>query len=301
MIEVRTMKREKMHKKHKIGAFDVFLIIFLGLFAFLCLYPFLNQILISFANKQDFYQAKLLTIPRHFNVDSYRYILYQGRIGYAFLVSLFTTIVGTAYSMTLTILGAYALSKKTLPGRKIFFAFILITMFFGGGLVPFYLTVKEVGLMDNIFSIIIPFGINAFNMIILRNFFSQVPVSITESCKLDGANEFTILTRFILPLSKAGLATIALFYLVDRWNDWYWPLMFLQTPDWFPLALELRNVLSSNQSANIGGSSSIDPGLLFEEGKQAAMIMFSMIPILCVYPFVQKYFVKGVMVGSIKD
>ncbi len=155
--------------------------------------------------------------------------------------------------------------------------------------------------MDNILSVILPFGINSFNMIILRNFFSQVPKSMVESCKLDGASEFTVLFRFVIPLSKAGIATVALFYMVERWNDWYWPMMFLSTPDWFPLALELRNILSSNQSTGIGGGGSIDPGVLFEEGKQAAMIVFSMLPILAVYPFVQKYFVKGVMVGSVKD
>ena len=156
--------------------------------------------------------------------------------------------------------------------------------------------------MNNILSVIIPFGINAFNMIILRNFFSQIPKEMIESCKLDGANEFTILFRFVVPLSKAGIATIALFYMVERWNDWYWPMMFLQdAPDWAPLALELRNVLSSSQSTGIGGGGSIDPGVLFEEGKQAAMIVISMIPILCVYPFIQKYFVKGVMIGSVKD
>ena len=242
-----------------------------------------------------------LRVAKHFNFDSYKFILYQDRIGYAFLVSLFVTVVGAAYNMALTILGAYVLTKKTMPGRGIFFAFILITMFFGGGLIPFYLTIKEIGLIDNIFSVILPFGINSFNMIILRNFFNQVPESMVESCKLDGAGEFTILTRFILPLSKAGLATIGLFYVVERWNDWYWPMMFLSTPDWFPLSLELRNILSNSQSTGIGGGGDIDPGVLFEEGKQSAMIVISMIPILMVYPFVQKYFVKGVMIGSVKD
>lgn len=291
----------KRTKKRKIKPFDIALVVLMGGFAFLCLYPFLNQLLISFSSKQDFYEATLFVIPRRFTLDSYKFILYQDRIGFAFLVSLFVTVAGTAYNMLLTVLGAYVLAKQGLPGRKIFFVFILITMYFGGGLVPFYLTIKELGLMDNILSVILPFGVNSFNMIILRNFFSQVPKSMVESCKLDGASEFTVLFRFVIPLSKAGIATVALFYMVERWNDWYWPMMFLSTPDWFPLALELRNILSSNQSTGIGGGGSIDPGVLFEEGKQAAMIVFSMLPILAVYPFVQKYFVKGVMVGSVKD
>ena len=301
-VKTKKEKPAKQRKKKKVTAFDVVLVIVLSLVAFICLYPFLDQLLISFATKQDFYGSTLMTIPKHFTFDSYKFILYQDRIGTAFLVSLFVTVVGVVYSMALTVLGAYVLSKQGLPGRKIFFVFVLITMFFGGGLVPFYLTIKEIGLMNNILSVIIPFGINAFNMIILRNFFSQIPKEMIESCKLDGANEFTILFRFVVPLSKAGLATIALFYMVERWNDWYWPMMFLQdAPDWAPLALELRNVLSSSQSTGIGGGGSIDPGVLFEEGKQAAMIVISMIPILCVYPFIQKYFVKGVMIGSVKD
>lgn len=240
-------------KKRKIKPFDIALVVLMGGFAFLCLYPFLNQLLISFSSKQDFYEATLFVIPRRFTLDSYKFILYQDRIGFAFLVSLFVTVAGTAYNMLLTVLGAYVLAKQGLPGRKIFFVFILITMYFGGGLVPFYLTIKELGLMDNILSVILPFGINSFNMIILRNFFSQVPKSMVESCKLDGASEFTVLFRFVIPLSKAGIATVALFYMVERWNDWYWPMMFLSTPDWFPLALELRNILSSNQSTGIGG------------------------------------------------
>ncbi len=300
-VKTKKEKPAKQRKKKKVTAFDVVLVIVLSLVAFICLYPFLDQLLISFATKQDFYGSTLMTIPKHFTFDSYKF-LYQDRIGTAFLVSLFVTVVGVVYSMALTVLGAYVLSKQGLPGRKIFFVFVLITMFFGGGLVPFYLTIKEIGLMNNILSVIIPFGINAFNMIILRNFFSQIPKEMIESCKLDGANEFTILFRFVVPLSKAGIATIALFYMVERWNDWYWPMMFLQdAPDWAPLALELRNVLSSSQSTGIGGGGSIDPGVLFEEGKQAAMIVISMIPILCVYPFIQKYFVKGVMIGSVKD
>ena len=288
-------------KKYKIRVFDVVNIFLLTLFALLCLYPFFNQILISFATKADYYNATLLVWPEHFTLDSYKFILYQDRVGYAFLISLLVTVGGTLYNMALTVLGAYVLTKKGMPGRGIFFGFILITMFFGGGLIPFYLTIKEIGLIDNILSVILPFGINTFNMIILRNFFNQVPESMIESCKLDGAGEFTILLRFVLPLSKAGLATVALFYMVERWNDWYWPLMFLSSPNKFPLALELRNILSNSQSSGVGGGGDIDPGVLFEEGKQSAMIVISMIPILLVYPFVQKYFVKGVMIGSVKD
>ncbi|MGI6734892.1 MAG: L-arabinose transport system permease protein AraQ [Tenericutes bacterium ADurb.Bin239] len=287
-------------RRRRITPLDIIITIFMCLFAILCLYPFVNQILISFASQADYYNSTLFVIPRHFNVDSYKYILFHDKMGQSFLVSISVSTVGTAYSMILTILGAYVLSIKDLPGKRAFFIFILITVFFGGGLIPFYLTVRELGLINSIASIIIPFGINTFNMIILRNFFKQIPQEMIESCKIDGANDFIILTRFILPLSKAGLATIALFYFVERWNDWYWPMMFLDHYDLIPMALQLRNILAENQSTGTGGGGGVDPGTLFNEGKHAATIVISMIPILAVYPFVQKYFVKGVMMGSVK-
>lgn len=288
-------------KKFRPTVFGVVNTALLVLFAVLCLFPFLNQVFVSFASPEDYYRANLLVFPNHFNFESYKYIFYQDRVLYAFGISMLTTVGGTAFNMTLTILGAYALTKKAMPGHKIFFIFILITMFFSGGLIPFYITVRSLGLMNNLLGIIIPFGINTFNMIILRNFFSQVPDSIVESCKMDGANEFIVLLRFVLPLSMAGIATVSLFYLVERWNDWYWPMLFITDSDWFPLALELRNLLSQNQSTGIGGGGSIDPGLMFSEGQQAATIVIAIIPILCVYPFIQRYFVKGVMIGAIKS
>ncbi|MGN1100156.1 MAG: carbohydrate ABC transporter permease [Christensenellales bacterium] len=293
------MTDEKKRRK-KIHVFDVINSAILILFGLCCLYPFVNQVMISFSSQADFYNATLFVLPKNFNLDSYIYIIYQDNIGTSFLISIFVAVAGTAYSMCMTVLGAYVLTKKDVPGRKLFFVFVLITMFFGGGLIPFYIVVQRLGLTNNLAGLIIPFAVNTFNMIILRNFFKQVPDRLIESCKIDGANEFVILFRFVLPLSKAGLATISLFYLVDKWNDWYWPMIFMDSADKVPLALALRNVLSANQSASVGNGSGIDPGTLFEEGKQSAMIVIAMIPILAVYPFVQKYFVKGVMIGSVK-
>lgn len=291
----------KIKRKKKKSIFNIVNTFFLVLFAVVCLYPFLNQLLISFSSPSDFYKSTMIVFPFHFNLESYKFIFFQGRIGIAFLISLGTTVIGGAINMILTTLGAYALTKKNMPGHKILFYFILITMFFGGGLIPFYLTVKSLGLMNSPLAIVIPFGINSFNLIILRNFFNQVPDSIVESCKIDGANEFIILFKFVIPLSMAGLATIALFYVVERWNDWYWPMLFITDSELFPLALELRNILSFNQSSGIGGGGGLDPGLMFQEGQQSATIVIAMIPILAVYPFLQKYFVKGVMIGAVKS
>ena len=288
-------------KRKKVTAFEVINATVLTLFALLCLYPFVNQVLISFASPKDYLQSVLIVIPREFNFEAYKYILFQGRMGNAFLVSFFVTACGTTFNMIMTAFGAYALTKKNMPGRKAFFVFVLITMFFGGGLIPFYLVVKEIGLMGSPLSLILPFSINTFNMIILRNFFNQVPESVIESCKMDGAREFRVLFAIVIPLSLAGLATIALFYLVERWNDWYWPMLFLTNSDLFPLALELRNILSSNQSSGIGGGGVVDPSKLFSEGQKSATIVIAIAPIVAVYPFIQRYFVKGVMLGSIKE
>jgi len=183
-----------------------------------------------------------------------------------------------------------------MPGNRIFFIFVLITMFFGGGLIPFYITVRSLGLINSYFSVIIPFGINVFYMIILRNFFRQVPEALIESCKLDGAREFVIFWYMVMPLSKAGLITIGLFYFVDKWNDWYWPLMFIMSEEKSPLALEIRNLLTGNSSIDY---SAIDK--TYQKGKEAAMIVISILPMLGIIPFCQKFLTKGIMVGSVKE
>ena len=207
---------------------------------------------------------------------------------------------GTLYSMILTSLGAYIFTRKQVPGMKILFTFVIFTMFFGGGLIPFYFVCKDIFGTDNLWVLVLPFGINTFNMIVLRNFFSQVPESIIESCRLDGASEFTILLLFVIPLSKAGLATVILFYVVGKWDDWYWPMIFLtKNTHLSPLALELRNVLTMGVDRPIEDGE-IDWTQIFSEGRNAAMICISLLPILCIYPFLQKYFTKGVMIGGVK-
>ncbi len=288
-------------KKREKGAFSVVNVIILVAFASACLFPFVYELLLSFSSLSDFLSAKILVLPLHFNLESYKIIFFQDRIFRAFAISVGVTLAGTAYSMILTIFGAYALMQKDLPGKKLFFIMILIPMFFGGGLIPFYLTVDGLGLTDTLFSLFIPFGVGAFNLIILRNLLSQVPDSVIEACRMDGAGDFRILMQFVVPMSKAGIATISLFYLVERWNDWYWPMIFLENTDIYPLALELRNVLARNQSSGFGGGGPVDTTKLFAQGQEAAMVIVSMIPILCVYPFIQKYFVKGVMLGAVKN
>lgn len=286
-------------KKKKLTAFDVVNYSVLGLFALICIVPIVYLLLLSFASKADYLQANVLVIPFHFNFENYKVTLYQDNIFRAFGISVGVTVGSVLYSMVLTSLGAYAFTKKDVPGIKAIFYLIVFTMFFGGGLVSFYLTVKDTTGVNNLASLIIPFGVNTFNMIVLRNFFKQVPDSIIESCRLDGASEFRILFTFVLPLSKAGIATIALYYFVAKWNDWYWPGIFLaDAPELAPLALKIRQGLNNERGEGLGGG--WNESVVFTQGANAAMIIIGLVPIMAVYPFLQKYFTKGVMIGGVK-
>ena len=297
---IKIIDGKKVYKRvTKFTVFDGCNYTFMILFAALCIFPCIYILLLSFADHGDYLRSDLIVIPYHFNFENYKVTLYQDKVFQAFGVSVFVTVVYIVYAMSLTSLGAYAFTKKDVPGLKIFFAIILFTMFFGGGLVPFYLVVEDTIGTENLASIIIPFGINTFNMIILRNFFSQVPDSIIDSCRLDGASDFRILFTFVMPLSKAGMATIILYYLVGKWDDWYWPAILLaNSPDLAPLALKLRQGLNNQRDEGHGGG--WDPSKVFAEGSNAAMMIIGLIPIMAVYPFLQKYFTKGVMLGGVK-
>ena len=289
------------NKVNKIGVFDIVNTTLLLLFSLMCLYPFVNILLTSFSTEVDYYASTFMVIPRNFNFEAYRYIFLEGGILRSFFNSVFVGVFGVAYSMILTSFGAYALTKKRLPGRKILFTIILITMFFGGGTIPTFLVIRDLGLYDKLIGLVLPFGISSYNMIVLRNFYANVPEEVIESAKLDGANDFVILFGLTMPLSLAGIATIALFYFVAKWNEWYWPMLLLQDTDNYTLSLQLRNILSDLQSADYNNSINVDSSKLYSKGQDAASIVVAILPILCIYPFVQKYFVKGVMLGSVKS
>ncbi len=287
-------------KKKRVSVWTVLIYAFIVLFTLACLFPIVYEVLLSFASKEDYLQSDFLIFPVHFNFENYKIILLQDRIPIAFLISVFLTVVNLVYSMAIDILAAYVLAQRDLPGRKIFFTFLLIPMFFSGGLVPFYLTLRSLNFTNNLLGLILPFGVGGFNVILLRNFFAQVPNDIIESAKLEGVSDFRVLWQFILPLSKAGIATISLFILVGKWNDWYWPMILLTEDNLFPLALELRNVLNSTR-ADLIPDGSVDMNVIFAEGRNAAMIIVALLPIMAIYPFLQKNFVKGIMIGAIKS
>lgn len=293
------MRKKNQLQQNPITIWKVLIYGFLLIFLCLCLFPLVYEAVLSVSSREDFLNSKFLVIPRHFNIEMYKLILFQDSIGRSFIISIGITIVGTLYSMILLSFGAYALVKKNLPGQKIFFTLLLVTMFFGGGLIPMVLTLRSLHLTDSYLGLILPFGVSAFNVILLRNFFAQVPHSLLESCRIDGADDFRCLFQFMLPLSKPGLATIAVFTIVGKWNDWYWPMVLLTDENMYPLAYQIKMVLNAagdNVEAGI-----IDMTKVFAEGRNGAIIVIALIPIAIVFIALQKYFVQGVMLGAVKS
>ena len=295
-----TKKTEKLHKKKKVTVYKIVVYGFLGFFSLLCFFPLIYVVLLSFSTEADWMKSSLLVIPMNFHLENYKANLLAGYIPQAFLNSIFLVVASTLFQMTLTSLGAYAFTRKETPGIRFFFTLFIIPMFFGGGLLPFYLVVRATTGLNNLASLIIPFGLSGYNMIVLRNFFSAIPESVIESCKIDGASDLRILVQFILPLSKAGLATISLFYIVGTWNEWYWPSIFLQDIELYPLALLVRQSLNPGEMAADRWKGTYDSTKTYGEGLNAAMTVLALLPILSIYPILQKYFTQGVMVGSVK-
>ena len=293
-------KPTKLRKKKKVNLYFVVVYSILGIFSLVCFFPLIYVVLLSFSTEADWMTSTLVVFPKHFHIENYKANLLAGYIPQAFLNSVFLVVASTLYQMTLTSLASYAFTRKETPGIRFFFTLFLIPMFFGGGLLPFYLTVRATTGLNNLAALIIPFGLSGYNMIVLRNFFSAIPESVIESCKIDGASDFRILFQFVIPLSKAGLATIALFYMVGTWNEWYWASIFLQDIELYPLALLVRQSLNPGEMAADRWKGVYDSSKTYGEGLNAAMTVIALAPILAIYPILQKYFTQGVMVGSVK-
>jgi putative aldouronate transport system permease protein len=281
--------------------FDVIIYVALSFLTLLTLYPMLYVAFASISDAGQLVTHKgLLLKPLGFSIEAYSSVFKNPGILTGYRNTLFILAVGVTLNLLMTALGAYVLSRKNVMWNKAFIFIIVLTMFFQGGLVPLYLTVKGVGLIDSLWAPIIPFAINTFNLIIMRTAFMSVPDSLEESAKIDGANHFTILFKIILPLSMPVIAVMILYYAVEKWNGWFYSSIFIKDRELFPLQLVLREILISNSTDSM--SAGADMGDRFQIGEtiKYATIMVATIPILCVYPFVQKYFVKGVMVGALK-
>ncbi|MBP1993419.1 carbohydrate ABC transporter permease [Paenibacillus eucommiae] len=266
-----------------------------------CLLPLLHIIALSLSEQHAIMSGTVTFWPKGISFESYRMLLYGTNVVRAFLNSIQITLIGVALSIVFTILAAYPLSRKVMAGRRFFTLAIIFTMLFNGGLIPAFLIVKSLGLLDSYGAIWLPALISTFNMLVMRNFFENLPSELEEAARMDGCGEWRYLTRIVLPLSLPMLATIALFYAVTYWNSFFSLLIYVQDIDKYNLAVLVQQMIQS-QSV-LQEMNNLRPGeqiMATPEGIKASGIMVMIIPMLAVYPFVQKYFIKGVMIGAIK-
>lgn len=264
-------------------------------------YPCLHVLFASLSNSNDLMQhGGFLLMPVGFTFDAYAEVFKNRLIGSGYINTIINLVIAIVINISLTTLGAYALSRKELMLRRPLMLMITFTMFFSGGLIPNYMLVKALGMTNSRWALIIPTAISAYNLIIMRTSFEGIPESLIESAKLDGAGDFTILTRIAIPVSMSVIAVIVLFYAVDQWNSWFPAFIYLKEREQWPLQLVLREiVISNNLDDMLTGSDSADRAAIGESIKYATIVVATL-PILCVYPFLQKYFVKGVMIGAVK-
>lgn len=285
-------------KKSKLG--DWIFVIICILVSVVCLLPMLNLLARSLSGTEYLIRHEVYLWPKAWNLDAYGMVLKDMKYIKSFFWTVFLTVVCTLVSLTMTVLCAYPLIFEKLKGRKAINVFITITMFFNAGTIPNYLLMKELNILNHPLVLIIPSCLSVYNMIIMRSFFYGIPDSLRESAEIDGASFFKILTSIYLPLSKPVLATLALFYAVGRWNGYSDALMYMNNEKFYPLQLLLYNILNNINSVEVATQEGFSaPGL--SESLKAAIVMFSTVPILIVYPWLQKYFISGVTLGAVKE
>ncbi|QQF62164.1 carbohydrate ABC transporter permease [Bacillus mojavensis] len=294
MADIHTMHNTKAGR-----IFDVCNILFLGGVGAITILPFLYIIAGSFATEAELAQRSFFIFPKTFTLDAYRYVFSTPTFIRSMGVSIFITVVGTAVQLFFTFTMAYPLAKRHVKGRNLLLNLVIFSMLFSGGMIPTYLVVKSLGLLDSYWALILPMAINPFNLIIIKNFFQQLPRELEESAKMDGCSEIGVFWRIALPLSKPVIATFALFYAVGIWNDFFHALLYINDSAKWPLQMVLRQVtILSDLTATNGDTmqNTIPP----EQGIKLAVIVIATIPILAVYPFLQKHFAKGMLIGSVK-
>lgn len=297
-------KRSKVSNGLSDKASDVILVVITAIVLFIVAYPLYYVLIASFSNPYDVYAGKTFLLPSEFSFKGYAAVFADPNIFTGYLNSIKYTIIGTVFSVVMLYITAYPLAQRDLPGRKFFSLFFIITMYFGGGLIPTYLVVKDTGLINNMWSLFLPGGVAVGNMIIVRNYFqNSIPHDLVEAAEIDGCNKIQTFLKIIIPLSKPILAVMVVFSMVAFWNDWFTALIYLTGSDKAPLPLVLRNILIKS-SASASQASTISGGYA-ELNKLTEMIKFSSIvvaaaPMMIVYPFVQKYFEKGMMAGAVK-
>ena len=289
-------------KKGKWTGPQIILSVIIILISLTCLLPFVNVAAISLSSKSAILSGKVSFWPVEMEFTAYKAIFADPAMIRSLFFTVGITVAYTSLAMVLTVLMAYPLTKRRLRGRKFFNFLALFTMYFSGGTIPIYLNIKELGLLDTPWALILPGMLSTYNMIILKSFFAALPKELEEAAVIDGANDFQVLLRIYLPLSMASLATLTLFYAVGKWNSFQDALYYINNKAYQPLQLKLYNIIKGSQAVDIaameGGSSTVASSV--SESIEPATIIFATLPILVVYPFVQRYFVKGVTIGAIK-
>lgn len=296
-----------MRKKLTLGgtAFDIFNYSFLIISALICILPIINVLSISFSSSTAASAGLVKFWPVEFNIISYKYALTKPQFLISFMFSLERVALGLFINMFFTIIAAYPLSKerKELFGRDIYAWMFFITMIFSGGLIPWYMTIKQLGLIDNIFALILPGAIPVFNVIILLNFFRQLPKEIEESAIVDGAGHWTILWKFFVPLSMPSIATLILFTCVSHWNSWFDGMILMSSPSRYPLQTYLQSIIVSRDMSTFANATKEqlqELSMISDRTLKASQIFIAAAPVLVLYPFMQKYFMKGIVLGSVK-
>ncbi len=292
----KTPSGGKRRKKWTRG--DVLVFLVLTLTALMILLPFYNAVVISLETNRAYALHPVSLYPVEFSLKNYQYLIQKGQLGIGFQNTVVITAVGTVLSMSASVMMAYAFSRK-FPGKKLLFLLMMFTMFFSGGMIPTYLQMKSLRLIDSRWAIILFVGVSTYNIVILKSGFEQTPVDLEDAARIDGANDLVIFLRVMLPLQGPLLATFTLFTAVAYWNEWFWSMLLINSAGKMTLQTVLRSIVAeASAAADVStGEADLD---VFSQGVKMAAVIMAMVPIMCFYPFLQKYFVKGVMVGSVK-
>ena len=281
----------------KFSFVDVMIYIILGLLVVTMVVPFMNIISISLSDYTSVVSDKTMLIPKNLNFSSYK-IIFNVEVYRAFFLTAFVTVANTTLHIILCMMAAYPLAKKELPGIKVMFIYVLFTMLFSGGTIPFYILVRDLGLTDNVLVYILPGVVGAYTVVLMKNFIGQIPKSLEEAALTDGANYLYILFKIIFPLSKPIIATMALFNAVGVWNNWFTAVLFVKDKNLYLIQNVLREMLIEGNMAAFGQTNLMQT---FDDSVKMAAIIVSIIPIVAIYPFVQRYFTKGLYLGSVKE
>lgn len=301
---VNLLKRLPWKKRNRMNGEDILIAVvnytFLTFILVICLVPVLYVVSMSFTSDEAFGTYGTTLIPREWSLAAYEFVLMRSSVILkAYGVSILVTLAGTLGGLMITGGMAYPLSKSNLPGRKVFLIYVMISMLIGGGLIPTYIVITRwLGMRDSILALILPGMLGGSNIVIMKNFFQTLPDSIEESALIDGANQIQVFLRIVLPLSKPIIATLGLFLAVGYWNNWFSASIYINSASKYPIMLVLKNVLSSaaGGSTGVGGGQTIAPS----QGVQMAIVIVCLLPIIMVYPFLQKHFAKGMILGSVK-